>query len=98
VLFRKVGGKSEPEEVVQIENNLEMVQFELRNEEGNSNELTESKEEVENQTLVVRRSERVIKPFERYSPLEFHSQFMLTSIDDEPKSNGEAVESKEGKL
>jgi hypothetical protein len=40
--------------MVQIENNLEKVQFELRNEEGKSNESTKSDEEVEQLTLIVR--------------------------------------------
>jgi hypothetical protein len=98
VVFREVRGKSEPEEIVQTENNPETVWFELRNEEDDSDESTESEEEVEQQTLVVRRSERVRKPVERYSPPDFHSTFVLTSIDDEPKSVGEAVDSTEGKL
>jgi hypothetical protein len=53
---------------------------------------------VEQQTLVVRRSERVRKPIERYSPPEFYSAFMLNGIDYDPKSVGEAVDSTEGKL
>jgi hypothetical protein len=49
-------------------------------------------------TLVVRRLERIRKLVERYIPPNFHSKFVLTSIDDEPKSVGEAVDSLEGKL
>jgi hypothetical protein len=56
VVFGEFRGKSEPEEVVQIKNNPEIVLFELMSEEYDSDELTESKEEVEQQTLVVRRS------------------------------------------
>jgi hypothetical protein len=78
--------------------NPDMVWFELRNKEDDSDESTESEEEVEQLTLVVRRSKRVRKPVERYSPPDFHSTFVLTSIDDEPKSVGEAVDSTEGKL
>jgi hypothetical protein len=74
------------------------VWFELRNEEDDSDESTESEEEVEQPTLVVRRSERVRKPVERYSFPDFHSTFVLTATDDEPKSVGEAVDSTEGKL
>jgi hypothetical protein len=33
-----------------------------------------------------------------YIPLEFHSAFVLTTTDDEPKLVGEAVKSAEGKL
>jgi hypothetical protein len=61
VVFREVRGKSDPEEVVQNENNPDMVWFELRNEEDDSYESTEFEEEVEQLTLVVRRSERIRK-------------------------------------
>jgi hypothetical protein len=74
------------------------VRFEVRNEEYDSDELNEYKEEVEQQNPVVRRLERVRKPIERYSLPDFHSTFMLTSIDDEPKSVDEVVELTEGKL
>jgi hypothetical protein len=56
VVFREVRGKSESE-VVQIEKNPEKVRFELRNEEDDSDESTESDEEVEQLTPVVRRYE-----------------------------------------
>jgi hypothetical protein len=36
VVFREVRGKFDPEKIVQIENNPEMVRFELRNEEDDS--------------------------------------------------------------
>jgi hypothetical protein len=50
VVFREVGRKFESE-VVQIENNPEKVRFELRNEEeDDSDESTESDEEVEQST------------------------------------------------
>jgi hypothetical protein len=35
---------------------------------------------------------------ERYSPPDFHSTFVLSSTDDEPKLVREAVDSTEGKL
>jgi hypothetical protein len=53
---------------------------------------------VEQKTLMVKRSERVRKPVERYSPPKFHFSFMLNTIDDDPKSVGEAVNSTKGKL
>jgi hypothetical protein len=74
------------------------VRFELRNEEDNSDESIESEEEVEQPNPLVRRLERVRKIFERYSPPNFHSAFVLISIDDEPTSIGEAVDSTKGKL
>jgi hypothetical protein len=74
------------------------VRFELRNEEDDSDESNELEEEVEKLNLVVRRSERVRKLFERYIPLDFRSAFMLTATDDEPKSIGKAFDLVEGKL
>jgi hypothetical protein len=60
------------------------VWFELRNEEDDSDDSTEYEEEVEQLTSVIRRSKRERKPVERYSLSNFHSAFMLISIDDEP--------------
>jgi hypothetical protein len=98
VVFREVGGKSKPEEIVQTKNNLKMVRFELRNEEDDSDESIELEEEVEQHTPVVRRSERVRKPIKRYSLPDFRFAFVLTTINDEPKSVDEAINSTEGKL
>jgi hypothetical protein len=98
VVFREVGGKFEPEEVVQTENNPDTVWFELRNEEDDSDESIESEEEVEQFTPVVRRSKRIRKIVERYSSPDFHSAFMLIAIDNETKSASEADDSIEGKL
>jgi hypothetical protein len=53
---------------------------------------------VEQMTLVVKRSERIIKLVKRYSSPDFLSALVLTSINDESKSVGEAVKSVEGKL
>jgi hypothetical protein len=98
VVFREVGGKSEPKEVVQTKNNLDRMCFELRNEEDDSHELKESDKEVEQLTLMIRRLERERKLVERYSSSEFPSTFMLTSIDDKPKLFGEEVDSIDGKI
>jgi hypothetical protein len=97
VVFKEFRGKSEPEEVAQTENYPDTVQFELRNEEDDSDESIESEEEVEQLTLLVRRLERIRKPVERYSLSDFHYSFVVTAIDDEPKSIGEEVDSTEGK-
>jgi hypothetical protein len=48
-------------EVVQTEKNPDTVRFELRNEEDDPDESIEFEEEVEQLTMVVRSSERVIK-------------------------------------
>jgi hypothetical protein len=98
VVFIEVRGNSELEEFIQTDNNLDTMQFELRNKEDYSDESIESEEEVEQLTLVVRRLGRIIKLVERYSPPNFRSTFMLTSINDEPNSVGEAVDSAEGKI
>jgi hypothetical protein len=47
VVLREVRGKTDPNEIVQTENNLKTVQFELRKEEDDSDESTEYEEEVE---------------------------------------------------
>jgi hypothetical protein len=47
VVFREVESKSDHEENVQIENNPKKVQFQMRNEEDDSDESNESEEEVE---------------------------------------------------
>jgi hypothetical protein len=98
VVFRGIRRKSESE-VVQIENNPKKVRFELRNkEEEDLYESTESDEEVEQETLVVRRYERVRKPIERYSLLDFHSAFVLATTEKKPESTREAINSIKGKL
>jgi hypothetical protein len=98
VVFREVGSKTDPKENFQTENNLETVWFELRNEEDDSGESTELEEEMEQPTPVVRRSKRVRKSVKRYSPPDFLSTFMLTTINDDPKLVGEEFDSVEGKI
>jgi hypothetical protein len=98
VVFREVGGKFELEKFVQTKNNPNTVWFELGNKEDDSNQSTESKEEVEQLKLVVRRSKRVKKLVEMYSPPNFCSAFVLTAIDNKPNSVSEVVDSAEGKL
>ena len=61
-------------------------------------ELFESDEEVELQTSALRRSDRVRRPVERYSPPDFHYAFVLSTINDEPRSIKEEVSSEECKL
>jgi hypothetical protein len=97
-VFKEIRGKSEHEEGVQSDNNPNMVWFKLRNEEYYSDELNKYEENVEQLTLVVRRSERVKKLVERYILPNIRSAFVLTSIDDEPKSIGEAFNLVEGKI
>jgi hypothetical protein len=47
---------------------------------------------------MVRRSKRIRKPVKRYSKLDFHSAYVLTAIDDEPKLVDEAFDSIDGKI
>jgi hypothetical protein len=53
---------------------------------------------VELQTPALRRSDRVRRPVETYSPPDFCSAFVLSTINDEPRSIKEAVNSEECKL
>jgi hypothetical protein len=53
---------------------------------------------VEPLNLVIRRYERVIKSAKRYSPPNFHSTFVLSSTDDEPKLIREDVDLTNGKI
>jgi hypothetical protein len=96
-VFREVRRKSESEVMVQTKNNLEKMCFELRNEEGDLDESIESYEEVEQSTSVVRRSEQLKKPIERYSSPEVCFSFVLTTTNKEPKSDREEFESAEEK-
>jgi hypothetical protein len=98
LVFIEVRSKSKLEEIVQTENNPEKVLIELRNEEDDLDESSQSKEELEQPTSVVRRSEQVRKPFERYSPLDFCSTFVLNTTNDEPKSVEEVVNPAERKI
>ena len=59
--------------------------------------LSESDEEVELQTPTLRRSDCVRRSVERYSPLDFRSTFVLSAVNDEPRSVKEAVSSEECK-
>ena len=48
---------------------------------------------MELQTPSLRRFDHVRRPVERYSPPDFHSSFVLSTINDEPRSVKEAVSS-----
>ena len=61
-------------------------------------ELFESNEEVNLQTLALRRFDRVRRPIERYSPPDFRSAFVLFVVNDEPRLVKEAVSFEECKL
>jgi hypothetical protein len=63
-----------------------------------SSEEKEVEEEEEPHTLVLRRSMRDKRKPERYSPPDFHSNFVLYITDDDPKTVREAVNSEDSKL
>jgi hypothetical protein len=76
-----------------MEKEPEKLVLELRNEEHDFDESNESDEKVESLTLVIWMFEQVRKPTEGYSPSDFHSAFVLSTTNDEPRSIKEAVDS-----
>ena len=82
VVFREV--KNVPkQEFLQRKEELEKIEFELDNEKSELTKEDESKEE-EPHTPVLRRSVQERRQLERYTPLDFHSSFILSIIDDDP--------------
>jgi hypothetical protein len=55
-------------------------------------------EEEESHTLVLRRSVRDRRQPERYSPLDFRSNFALSVTNDDPRTIREVVNSEDSKL
>jgi len=76
---------------------LEKIEFELKEEELNSTTEEESEDE-EPKTPSVRRLVQERRYLERYSPSAFCSNFSLSIIDDDPRTVKEAVDSEDGKL
>ena len=76
------------------------TKFEIMDEGADSveEELLELEEEVDLQTLALRRSDHERRPVDRYSPPDFRSTFVLSDVSDEPRSVKEAVNSEECKL
>ena len=92
VVFREVKNTSRNEDEPK-ETGPEKMQFELKNEGSDSFEEESSKldDEVEMQTPALTRSNHVRRPVERYIPLDFHYAFVLSTINDEPRSAKEAL-------
>jgi hypothetical protein len=67
-------------------------------EEEEAEEEEEEEEEEESHTPVLRRSIRDERQPERYSPPDFHSNFALAIIDDDPRTVREAVNSEDSNL
>ena len=78
----------------------EKIEFEIMDEGVDfvEEELIESEEEVDLQTPAMRRSDHERRLVDRYSPPDFHSTFVLSTVSDEPKSVKEAVNFEECKL
>jgi hypothetical protein len=99
VVFRKVESTSRNEDESK-EKGPEKMEFELKNEEYDSieEESFELEDEMEPQTLALRRYDHVGRLAKRYCPLGFRSDFVLFVINNEPRSVHKAINSKERKL
>jgi hypothetical protein len=75
----------------------EKIEFELDDAKSESTKEDEVEEE-EPHTPVLRRSVRERRQPERYSPLDFHSNFSLSITDDDPRTVREAMNSEDSKL
>ena len=97
VVFREVKNTTRNEDESK---GPEKTSFEIMDEGANSVEekLLESEEEVDLQTLALRRFDCERRPVDRYSPPDFRSAFVLFVVSDEPISVKEAVSYEECKL
>ena len=97
MVFREVKNTSRNEDEPK---GPERIEFEIMDEEVYSveEELIESEEEVDLQTLALRRSDRERRPIDRYRPPDFHSAFVLSVVSDEPRSVKEVINYQECKL
>jgi hypothetical protein len=85
------------QEVLPREEELEKIEFELKDNESNSIEEHESKEE-DPHTLILKRLMREIRKPKRYTPLDFRSKISLSITDYDPRIVREAVDLEDGKL
>ena len=97
--FRGVKNTSRNEDETK-EKGLEKMEFEIKNEGFDSFEKKsyKSNDEVELQTPSLRRFDCISRPVERYSPPDFQSSFVLSTINYEPRSFKEVVSSEEYKI
>ena len=90
VVFREVNDVSKKEFLPRKEE-PDKIEFELDDEKYESSkeeEVEEEEEEEEPHTPVLRRLVRDRRKLERYSPLDFHSNFALSITDDDPRTVG----------
>ena len=85
------------QEVLPSKEELEKIEFDLKDDESDSTEEQESEEE-DPHTPVLRRSVRERIKMERYTPPDFRSNFALSITIDDPRIVREAIDSKDGKL
>jgi hypothetical protein len=84
-------------EVLPSKEELEKIEFDLKDDELDSIEEQESEGE-DPHTPVLRRLVRERRIPERYTPSDFHSNFSLSITDDDPRTVREAVDSEDGNL
>ena len=92
VIFREDKITSKNEEVKR-ESELEKLEFNWNNESHGLDGSTESEEEAELQPPVIRIFGRVSKQLERYIPTKFGLTFLLYTIEDDPRTIKEAIDS-----
>jgi hypothetical protein len=93
VVFREVKDVSK-HEFLPTQDEPEKIELEFDDAKSKSFEEEEAEEEEEEpHTPVLRRSVRDKRKPERYSPLDFHSNFSLSITDDDPRIVREAVNS-----
>jgi transposase InsO family protein len=80
------------EEVLPSKEEPKKIEFDLKDDESDSTE------EEDPHTPVLRRSVRERRLLERYTPYDFHSNFALSITDDEPRTVREAVDSEDGNI
>lgn len=97
VIFKENKSSSKNEEVKR-EKELEKLEFNWNDESHGSDWSTESKEEVELQTLVIKISGQVRKQPKRYSPIKFFTYFALYATKNDPKIVKQVINQIEGEL
>jgi hypothetical protein len=80
------------QEVLPSKEELEKIEFDLKDDESNSTEEHESEQE-DPHTPVLRISIRERRLLEMYTPFDFHSKFYLSITNDDPRTVMEAVDS-----
>ena len=97
VILREFGSTSEFEDLKKVKE-LEKLEFDLNNESHDLDGSTKSKEELEVQTLVMRRSSQARKQPKGYSSPDFLSNLALSTIEEYPKTVKEAINLTKGGL